>query len=320
MVFMKAFVVINFMGAFAFDEKGKLIEQRLFPAKPDKIAKRLHDKELGGAVKEELELIESLGKSGYTEISGKKSTDFDFREFALENKWAKSDAELNRILSKANVLLTKGKISVVKSDRVLMHVVGVVDETDRFLNTLSERLREWYGLFSGNTQADSNEKFAEIAAGSKEREISDFANALKQLYSVRKRLGTYLESIGKEAAPNLSAIAGPFLAARLLELAGGLDRLAKMSSSKIQLLGAEKALFRHLRGMGKSPKYGIIFSHPHVQSAPRERKGKVARLVAAKLSLAARVDFFSKEDRSAEMKKELDRQVRGLGGPSAPKP
>ena len=107
---------------------------------------------------------------------------------------------------------------------------------------------------------------------------------------------------------------------RLIALAGGLEKLAKMPSSTVQLLGAEKALFRHLKGEGKSPKFGIIFSHTLIQNAPKEMKGKVARLIAAKLSLAARIDNFSKEDRGEELREELDEQVKkALSGKSGKK-
>jgi nucleolar protein 56 len=315
---MKATIVVNFMGVFAFDENGKMIANTLFPKKPEEIAKRLQEKEAGGNITEELKIIENLGKKGYDSVSSSPAGDFDFdfRKFALKEGWMKSNTELNQILSKVSVLLTKSKLKVVKSDRVLMQVVGVVDDMDRFLNVFSERLKEWHGLYSGEAgNTDSNEIFVNNTAkekGKNLKEVSTFAKTLSDFYSVRKGLGEYIERLGKKTVPNLTTIAGSILAARLLELAGGLDKLAKMSSSKIQLLGAEKALFRHLKGEGRSPKYGLLFSHPYVQAAPGESKGKVARLVAAKLSLAARVDFFSKEDRSAEMKRELDKQVKGL--------
>lgn len=313
---MKATIVVNFMGVFAFDENGKIITSTLFPKNPEEIAKRLQEKEAGGNITEELKIIENLGKNGYESISSAKNADFDFRKFVLESGWVISNTELNQILSRVSVLLTKSKLKVVKSDRVLMQVVGVVDDLDKFLNVFSERLKEWHGLYSGEAgNTDSNEIFANNIAkekGKNLKEVSTFARTLSDFYVVRKGLSSYIEELGKKTVPNLTVIAGPILAARLLELAGGLEKIAKMSSSKIQLLGAEKALFRHLKGQGKSPKYGLLFSHPYVQAASTGSKGKVARLVAAKLSLAAKVDFFSKEDRSTEMKKELDRQVKGL--------
>jgi len=315
---MKAFLVVNFMGAFAFDENGKLIAHRLFPNKPEDIAKKLQENEQGESVTEELEVIGELGKKGYGAIFSKKDSDFDFREFAIKNKWAKSQAEINQLLSKVNVLITKSKLGVVRKDSILMQTVGVVDELDRFLNVFTERLREWYGLYSTEpVKMEQNEIFIKRVAKSNSKElaeVSSFAKVLADMYSERGTLVKYIQNQGKDTVPNLSAVAGPVLASRLLEFAGGLEKLAKMSSSKIQLIGAEKALFRHLKGQGKSPKYGLIFSHPHVQAAPKALRGKVARLLAAKLSLAARTDYFSKEDRSKSMKEDLDKQINNIIG------
>jgi len=85
-----------------------------------------------------------------------------------------------------------------------------------------------------------------------------------------------------------------------------------MPSSTIQLIGAEKALFRFLRGKGKSPKHGYIYLTPYIQNAPRKKRGKIARLLAAKLTIAARVDYYSKgkEFVADKLKKELDEKVK----------
>jgi nucleolar protein 56 len=218
-----------------------------------------------------------------------------------------------------------------------MRVASVLDELEKELNVFSEKLREWYGLHfpEADSVISSHERYVEMVArhGRREsfddkelarlagkssgmdlsdydiKEIQAFSKALLGLYESRKRLTRYLEEIARVTMPNTSAVAGPVLAARLLVLAGGLEKLAKLPSSTIQLLGAEKALFRHLKGEGKAPKYGVLFGHPLIQSAPRELKGKVARLVAAKISLAIRLDNFSGRDEGEKMRKELDEQA-----------
>jgi nucleolar protein 56 len=122
----------------------------------------------------------------------------------------------------------------------------------------------------------------------------------------------YLAKVVPEEMPNTSALLGHLLAARLLAQAGGLERLAKMPSSTIQLLGAEKALFRALKEMrnqrgrapsgdAKVPRFGIIFTHPDISGAPNEQRGKIARLLSAKVTIAARMDFYSKENHGAEL-------------------
>lgn len=95
--------------------------------------------------------------------------------------------------------------------------------------------------------------------------------------------------------PNLAALAGPMLAARLVAAAGSLEVLARKPSSTMQVLGAEDALFVHLRGDAPSPKHGLIFAHPAVRSAPKAHRGRIARTLAGKLSIAARIDHYRGE-------------------------
>jgi len=133
-----------------------------------------------------------------------------------------------------------------------------------------------------------------------------------QTQHVKSKLEDYIRSMMSSEAPNLSAIAGPVLGSRLIALANGLERLARMPSSTIQVLGAEKALFRFFRTGRGAPKHGIIFQHPSIHSANRWQRGKIARAMAAKISIAARVDFFSKEDRSAELKRALEQRIEEI--------
>ena len=86
--------------------------------------------------------------------------------------------------------------------------------------------------------------------------------------------------------------------------------MARLPSSTIQLLGAEKALFRHLKQGGKPPKFGVLFVHPFIQNAKPEDRGKVARLLAAKLSFASRIDAYSGRDDTARLKKELEEEMQ----------
>jgi len=138
-------------------------------------------------------------------------------------------------------------------------------------------------------------------------------NALK-LKEERKKLQAFIEKEMTKYAHNFSEIAGPVLGARLLAAASGLKPLALMPASTVQLLGAEKALFRHLKNKkSKGPKYGLIYGHPLVKMVPGKHKGKVARSLAGKLSLAARADYFeSKKDVAKEMIAGLEERVKQL--------
>ena len=123
--------------------------------------------------------------------------------------------------------------------------------------------------------------------------IRTVANIWLELYELREKLTDYITHVMKEVAPNITALVGPLLGARLLSLAGSLEELAKLPASTVQVLGAEKALFRALRTGGRPPKHGVIFQFSEIRKAPRWQRGKISRALATKLSIAARIDFFT---------------------------
>ncbi|GAB6147957.1 C/D box methylation guide ribonucleoprotein complex aNOP56 subunit [Stetteria hydrogenophila] len=142
--------------------------------------------------------------------------------------------------------------------------------------------------------------------------IQTLASIITQLYQLRRQLATYIEAVMKEVAPNITALVGPLLGARLISLAGGLDKLARMPASTIQVLGAEKALFRALRTGGKPPKHGIIFQYPDIHRSPRWQRGKIARALAAKLAIAAKVDAFTGRFIGDKLREELRRRIEEI--------
>lgn len=95
-----------------------------------------------------------------------------------------------------------------------------------------------------------------------------------------------------QVAPNLTAILGETLGARLISHAGGLGSLSKLPSSTIQILGAEKALFRAIKKKSSTPKYGLLFNSSYISRAKTSAKGKVSRMLANKCALASRLDQF----------------------------
>jgi nucleolar protein 56 len=123
-------------------------------------------------------------------------------------------------------------------------------------------------------------------------EIQSFATNLLKLYNTRSNLERYLDEAMKKEAPNIHKLVGATLGARLIAKVGGLENLAKKSSSTIQVLGAEKALFRALRTGTKPPKHGLIFQHKQVHTLPRWQRGKIARTLASKIAIAARLDAY----------------------------
>ncbi|MEM3623583.1 MAG: C/D box methylation guide ribonucleoprotein complex aNOP56 subunit [Candidatus Bathyarchaeia archaeon] len=129
------------------------------------------------------------------------------------------------------------------------------------------------------------------------------------LYQLRQTLENYLDTAMEEVAPNTKALVGSLLGARLIALSGGLTNLAKMPASTIQVLGAEKALFRSLKTGTKPPKHGIIFQHTFLHEAKKWHRGKIARALAGKLAIAVRADAFGGRHMGEELKANLEKRI-----------
>jgi nucleolar protein 56 len=123
--------------------------------------------------------------------------------------------------------------------------------------------------------------------------IEKFATRVVELQEYRKQLHEYLISKMNSCAPNLSALIGEQVGARLISHAGSLTSLAKYPASTVQILGAEKALFRALKTKGNTPKYGLIFHSTFIGRAGPKNKGRISRYLANKCSIASRIDTFS---------------------------
>lgn len=123
--------------------------------------------------------------------------------------------------------------------------------------------------------------------------IDHFASRLIDLTDYRKKLGQYLSDKMSLVAPNLASLIGDSVGARLISHAGSLTNLAKFPASTVQILGAEKALFRALKTKGKTPKYGLIFHSSFIGKAGTANKGRISRYLANKCSIASRIDSFS---------------------------
>jgi len=136
--------------------------------------------------------------------------------------------------------------------------------------------------------------------------VSDFAQRTLDLYKYREALIEYIAVVTNEVAPNVAYIAGPTLGAKLIEKAGGLKRLGMMPSSTIQVIGAEKAMFRAIKSNARPPKHGLLYQHHYVNSAPRNRRGNRARSLAAKIAIASRADLFSGDFIAEELVAQLE--------------
>jgi len=156
-------------------------------------------------------------------------------------------------------------------------------------------LLEQMGYSKAKSKAIDASSKASRGANMREEDIArivQLAEEAQRLYALRDKLASHVEKTMREVAPNLTDIAGATIGARLIAKAGGLRKLSIMPASTIQILGAEKALYRALKSGARPPKHGILFQHAAVHSAPKWQRGKVARSVAGKLAIAARIDSF----------------------------
>lgn len=139
--------------------------------------------------------------------------------------------------------------------------------------------------------------------------LQSFCGLMLDLYKFREKAEAYVDECLKQVAPNMAAIVGASLSARLMSIAGSLENLAKMPASTLQVLGAEKALFRSLKTGARPPKHGVIFQHTAIHQSPRWQRGKIARALSGKLSIAARVDAFGGEFIGDKLRGNVDRKI-----------
>jgi len=144
------------------------------------------------------------------------------------------------------------------------------------------------------------------------KQIQTLCKDILSLYKLRQNLETYLDSAMDEVAPNTKCLVGSLLGARLIALSGGLTNLAKRPASTIQVLGAEKALFRSLKSGTRPPKHGLIFQHTLLHDAKRWQRGKIARALAGKLAIATRADAFGGRHIGEELKAGVEKRIEEI--------
>jgi len=145
--------------------------------------------------------------------------------------------------------------------------------------------------------------------------VKYFCVKVANLIKYREELLGYLKDKMHKLAPNVSALVGEIVAARLISHAGSLATLAKYPASTIQILGAEKALFRALKTKGKTPKYGLLYHSSFIGKAQAKNKGKISRYLANKIAMCSRIDYFSVDrfdDYGVELKNQVEERLKFL--------
>jgi len=240
----------------------------------------------------------------------------DLRDLAVEFGFAGSNNEYDSLLHELNIRLVKEQVSkTLTPDKRIIAAVEAIDDLNETSNVLSERLKEWYILNFENTRLSGKELALKIIGmedkgeGTQLKIMQSFSSSLLASYETRDRIEEYLKDRMPIIAPNITNIAGHILGARLLSIAGSLEKLAFMPSSTIQVIGANNALFKHLKGKAPSPKHGLIFRHPLINTSPGWQRGKIAKILSSKISLASRYDLYSgelREELSGELKSKID--------------
>jgi nucleolar protein 56 len=289
-------MITKWFGVFLCDNKS-IIEKILFPKNEKDIVKRLakiNNKEI---LNEEKKITKNkkvvINEKRLRKIGEYQPADPFFKKFKIKPE----DFGFSEILlHKATIIITKDKVNseLASEDLQLIQMVNTFDDLIQTLNLLNERLDCWSII------SFSNERIQPL-----QHTINTVKNELKKL---EKQIDLDMHN----NAPNISRIVGSLIGARLISLAGGIKRLATMPASTIQLLGAEKALFRYKKEGGKPPKHGVIFQHPKINRNPKEVRGKIARIFASKIAIAAKADAFTKRDISKDLTEQLDKRIKDI--------
>ena len=247
------------------------------------------------------------------------------------------DEERMKILDEAALLLSKQDVdeSASDPDRRLEHLIRAAEEIRSSWVLLEARLTEWIVLLLPRARMESDRnriaklvmesnKLSDLAehfdvdlppSSPKETEwsvIKHWSETVASLESQLARIESTVRELALEHLPSLSAIAGPMIAARLCVAAHGRMRLARLPAGTVQILGAEKAFFSHLKQGTKTPKHGLIYSHVLISRSPKPIRGRISRMLAARMSLAARIDAFNGTPWGEEELRQIEERVENI--------
>ena len=226
-----------------------------------------------GEEKDSLRLSQVLEEYG-----GSNGRDFNFKDIPLSK------------IREASIIQAKNAIqNSLTPDKNLVQSIEALDEAHTTFNLMSERFTTWYSQLTGSPRSKLEKILQKTDLPSQMSSLKDFILSTKDLIS---QLSRYLDSESPKVFPNLAAILGTQLAVRIVSLAGDLSKLARMPASTIQLLGAEKALFRHMADGSPPPKHGVLYQHPNVKKANGKDKGRTSRKLAAKVAIASKLDYY----------------------------
>ena len=211
-------------------------------------------------------------------------------------------------LRELNLRLTKESLKQdTPRDILIVQTIHTIDELIKMVNKFVANTKERYGYYAPRLCRSDNipaildgisKRFKEdIAIAMNDNDLNSIQELADEIILLNKLLESqekYLTTLTNELCPRSAQLATPLIIARLIDHANSLKHLAELPSSTIQVLGAEKALFRHLKTGARAPKFGVIFNHENITKASQNDKGKAARHLASAISKAVKIDYFSK--------------------------
>ncbi|WP_432645061.1 NOP5/NOP56 family protein [Methanobrevibacter sp.] len=330
---MECYITYSVKGFLAFNSENEIISEKLFPEDKiiDRLAE-INDKKIVKEELEIIEEVSANYDKIIIE-SNKRRSDYGNEKIIVKtpnqggdylrnnyDKFGLNSEEITSIYRSLAIYKIKESAS---QDKHLIQAINSIDEIDESISKLIERIREWYALYFPEMDViHNNETYIKLISQNKTKEkiikakpdafpsdiidleedinpldleiMNNYANSIYELQKSRKNMENYIDEKMESIAPNLKLLVGSSLGAKLISHAGGIKRLATYPSSTVQIMGAEKALFRHLKSGDRPPKYGLIYQHPQVRGAKWWNRGKIARMLAGMISLAVRRDVFTK--------------------------
>ncbi len=312
------YIFSNMLGVFVFNENFDAVDKLLFSSIED-----YHNKKAS---------IEKI-KKNHPNLN--EPNEESFKKILL---YFKKNTFFSDFYNK-NIQMTKSDVkNSVTEDTLIIQSIKLIDYLEKVINLLAKRLREWYELHNPefSMATESHESFVEEILENEKAEllrkiqvkpeesigadlgqddlepIKAFTSQVHDLYQLRKSQIDYISTLMDELCPNTKAVCGVLTGANLIEHAGSLKRLSEMPASTIQILGAEKALFRHMKTGAKPPRHGVIVHHTLIAKAPEKLHGRIARALADKISIASKVDYFQGKFIGDKLKKELEDKFGGF--------
>jgi nucleolar protein 56 len=293
---MTYYLITKWFGTFLCDTIG-VQKEMLFPKNEKEIVQRLREIEKNNILDEEKKMAKNknvIVNEKRLQQLGTYSDGEPFFQTIIINPIDYGFSQ--ELFHDISLLLAQQRVDeqLESEDLQLIQMVNALDDLVQTANLLSERLSCW------------------LLLPTPKKKVKPFEKTLAVVNDEIQRLQNQIEIDMKRIAPNTSKIIGALIGARLIAIAGGMQRMAMLPASTIQILGAEKALFRFKKEGGRPPKHGVIFQHPLINRTQKTERGKIARLLANKISAAIKADVFTKRDIADQLQRDIDIRLQEI--------